>query len=145
MDNLNLISNFAEFKELTNIDKSTMIGVLEAVFRHLLLKTYETDETFDILINADKGDLEIWRNRVSVEDGQVENPNQQISISDARKLDPTYEVGEEVADEIKLDSFGRRAVLSLSQNLASPILDLEEAHLFEKYSEREGEISTGEA
>ena len=144
MDNLNLISNFAEFKELKNIDKSTMIGVLEDVFRHLLIKTYETDENFDIIINADKGDHEIWRNRVIVEDGQVENPNQQISISDARKLDPTYEVGEEVADEIKLDSFGRRAVLSLRQNLASRILDLEKANLFEKYSERVGEIITGE-
>ena len=140
MDNLNLISNFAEFKELKNIDKSTMIGVLEDVFRHLLIKTYETDENFDIIINADKGDLEIWRNRIIVEDGQVENPNQQISISDARKLDETYEVGEEVADEIKLDSFGRRAVLSL----ASRILDLEKANLFEKYSERVGEIITGE-
>ena len=144
MDNLNLISNFAEFKELKNIDKSTMIGVLEDVFRHLLIKTYETDENFDIIINADKGDLEIWRNRIIVEDGQVENPNQQISISDARKLDETYEVGEEVADEIKLDSFGRRAVLSLRQNLASRILDLEKANLFEKYSERVGEIITGE-
>ena len=144
MDNLNLISNFAEFKELKNIDKSTMIGVLEDVFRHLLIKTYETDENFDIIINADKGDLEIWRNRIIVEDGQVENPNQQISISDARKLDETYEVGEEVAAEIKLDSFGRRAVLSLRQNLASRILDLEKANLFEKYSERVGEIITGE-
>ena len=144
MDNLNLISNFAEFKELKNIDKSTMIGVLEDVFRHLLIKTYETDENFDIIINADKGDLEIWRNRIIVEDSQVENPNQQISISDARKLDETYEVGEEVAYEIKLDSFGRRAVLSLRQNLASRILDLEKANLFEKYSERVGEIITGE-
>ena len=144
MDNLNLISNFAEFKELKNIDKSTMIGVLEDVFRHLLIKTYETDENFDIIINADKGDLEIWRNRIIVEDGQVENPNQQISISDARKLAETYEVGEEEADEIKLDSFGRRAVLSLRQNLASRILDLEKANLFEKYSERVGEIITGE-
>ena len=144
MDNLNLINNFAEFKELKNIDKSTMISVLEDVFRHLLIKTYETDENFDIIIYADTGDLEIWRNRIIVEDGAVENPNQQISISDARKLDPTYEVGEEVTDEIKLDSFGRRSVLSLRQNLASRILDLEKASLFEKYSERVGEIITGE-
>ncbi len=144
MDNLNLISNFAEFKELKNIDKSTMISVLEDVFRHLLIKTYDTDENFDIIINADKGDLEIWRNRVIVEDDAVENPNQQISITDARKLDPTYEVGEEVADEIRLDSFGRRSVLSLRQNLASRILDLEKANLFQKYSERVGEIITGE-
>ncbi len=144
MDNLNLISNFAEFKELKNIDKTTMIGVLEDVFRHLLQKTYENDENFDIIINPDKGDLEIWRNRVIVEDGAVENPNQQIALSEARKMDPTYEVGEEVADEIKLESFGRRAVLSLRQNLASRIMDLEKANLYEKYSDKVGEIITGE-
>ena len=144
MDNLNLINTFAEFKELKNIDKSTMIGVLEDVFRHLLIKTYETDENFDVIINPEKGDLEIWRNRTVVEDGAVENPNQQISLSDAKKIDPTYEVGEEVADEIKLESFGRRAVLSLRQNLASRILDLEKASLYAKYSEKVGEIVTGE-
>ena len=140
----NLISNFAEFKELKNIDKSTMIGVLEDVFRHHLQKTYETDENFDVIINPEKGDLEIWRNRVIVEDGAVENPNQQISLTEARKLDPTYEVGEEVADQLEMASFGRRAVLSLRQNLASRILDLEKANLFEKYSEKVGEIITGE-
>ncbi|MBP3383355.1 MAG: transcription termination/antitermination protein NusA [Tidjanibacter sp.] len=140
----NLISNFAEFKELKNIDKSTMIGVLEDVFRHHLQKTYETDENFDVIINPEKGDLEIWRNRVIVEDGAVENPNQQISLTEARKLDPTYEVGEEVADQLEMSSFGRRAVLSLRQNLASRILDLEKANLFEKYSEKVGEIITGE-
>ncbi len=140
----NLISNFAEFKELKNIDKSTMIGVLEDVFRHHLQKTYETDENFDVIINPEKGDLEIWRNRVIVEDDAVENPNQQIALSEARKLDPTYEVGEEVADQLQMDSFGRRAVLSLRQNLASRILDLEKANLFEKYSEKVGEIITGE-
>ena len=140
----NLISNFAEFKELKNIDKSTMIGVLEDVFRHHLQKTYETDENFDVIINPEKGDLEIWRNRIIVEDGAVENPNQQISLTEARKLDPTYEVGEEVADQLEMASFGRRAVLSLRQNLASRILDLEKANLFEKYSEKVGEIITGE-
>ena len=144
MDNLNLISNFAEFKELKNIDKSTMIGVLEDVFRHLLIKTYETDENFDVIINPEKGDLEIWRNRTIVEDGTVENPNQQISLTDARKIDSTYEVGEEVAEEIKLADFGRRAVLSLRQNLASRIMDLEKANLFNKYTEKVGEIITGE-
>ena len=127
MDNLNLISNFAEFKELKNIDKSTMIGVLEDVFRHALQKQYETDENFDVIINPEKGDLEIWRNRTVVEDGAVENPNTQIAVS-----------------EIKLASFGRRAVLSLRQNLASRILDLEKASLYEKYSEKVGEIVTGE-
>ncbi len=121
MDNLNLISNFAEFKELKNIDKSTMIGVLEDVFRHALEKQYETDQNFDVIINPEKGDLEIWRNRTVVEDGAVENPNQQIAVSEVKQIDSTYEVGDEYADEIKLASFGRRAVLSLRQNLASRI------------------------
>lgn len=144
MDNLNLISNFAEFKELKNIDKSTMIGVLEDVFRHTLSKIYETDDNFDVIINPEKGDLEIWRNRTVVEDGAVENPNTQIAVSEVKAIDSTYEVGDEYADEIKLASFGRRTVLSLRQNLASRILDLEKANLYEKYSEKVGEIITGE-
>ena len=144
MDNLNLISNFAEFKELKNIDKSTMIGVLEDVFRHALQKQYETDENFDVIINPEKGDLEIWRNRTVVADGEVENPNAQIAVSEVKAIDPTYEVGDEYADEIKLSSFGRRTVLSLRQNLASRILDLEKASLYEKYSQQAGEIITGE-
>ena len=144
MDNLNLISHFAEFKELKNIDKATMIGVLEDVFRHTLQKQYETDENFDVIINPEKGDLEIWRNRTVVEDGEVENSQAQIAISEMRAIDPSYEVGDEYTDEIKLESFGRRAVLSLRQNLASRILDLEKANLYEKYSEKVGEIVTGE-
>ena len=144
MDNLNLISNFAEFKELKNIDKATMIGVLEDVFRHALQKQFETDENFDVIINPEKGDLEIWRNRTVVEDGAVENPNMQIAVSEVKAIDPTYEVGDEYVDPIKLESFGRRAVLSLRQNLASRILDLEKANLYEKYSEKVGEIITGE-
>ena len=144
MDNLNLISNFAEFKELKNIDKSTMIGVLEDVFRHALQKQYETDENFDVIINPEKGDLEIWRNRTVVADGEVENPNAQIAVSEVKAIDPTYEVGDEYADEIKLSSFGRRTVLSLRQNLASRILDLEKASLYEKYSQQVVEIITGE-
>ena len=144
MDNLNLISNFAEFKELKNIDKSTMIGVLEDVFRHALQKQYETDENFDVIINPEKGDLEIWRNRTVVEDDAVEDPNAQISVSEVKAIDPTYEIGDEYADEIKLSSFGRRAVLSLRQNLASRIMDLEKANLFNKYTEKVGEIITGE-
>ena len=144
MDNLNLISHFAEFKELKNIDKATMIGVLEDVFRHTLQKQYETDENFDVIINPEKGDLEIWRTRTVVEDGEVENSQAQIAISEMRAIDPSYEVGDEYTDEIKLESFGRRAVLSLRQNLASRILDLEKANLYEKYSEKVGEIVTGE-
>ena len=115
MENLNLISNFAEFKELKNIDKATMIGVLEDVFRHALQKQFESDENFDVIINPEKGDLEIWRNRTVVEDGAVENPNTQIAVSEVKAIDPTYEIGDEYADEIKLSSFGRRAVLSLRQ------------------------------
>ena len=144
MDNLNLISHFAEFKELKNIDKATMIGVLEDVFRHTLQKQYETDENFDVIINPEKGDLEIWRTRTVVEDGEVENSQAQIAIWEMRAIDPSYEVGDEYTDEIKLESFGRRAVLSLRQNLASRILDLEKANLYEKYSEKVGEIVTGE-
>ena len=144
MDNLNLISNFAEFKELKNIDKATMIGVLEDVFRHALQKQYETDENFDVIINPEKGDLEIWRTRTVVEDDAVENPNMQIGVSEMKAIDSSYEVGDDYVDEIKLASFGRRTVLSLRQNLASRILDLEKASLYEKYSERVGDIVTGE-
>ena len=144
MDNLNLISNFAEFKELKNIDKATMIGVLEDVFRHALQKLYGTDENFDVIINADKGDLEIWRNRVVVADEDLTDPIREISLSEINKIDDSYEVGDEYTDEIKFDSFGRRAVLSLRQNLASRILDLEKANIYEKYSEKVGEIVSGE-
>ncbi|MFR9594129.1 MAG: transcription termination factor NusA [Rikenellaceae bacterium] len=144
MENINLISNFAEFKELKNIDKTTMIGVLEDVFRHALQKQYESDENFDVIINIEKGDLEIWRNRMVVEDGAIENPNTEISLTEVKSIDPTYEVGDEYSDQITMAQFGRRAVLSLRQNLASRILDLEKAALYEKYSERVGEIITGE-
>ena len=144
MNNLNLISNFAEFKELKNIDKSTMIEVLEDVFRHALQKQYGTDENFDVIINADKGDLEIWRNRVVVADEEFEDDVREISLSQIQAIDPSYEVGDEYTDPITFESFGRRAVLSLRQNLASRILDLEKANLYEKYRDRVGEIITGE-
>ncbi len=144
MENLNLISNFAEFKELKNIDKSTMIGVLEDVFRHALQKQYGTDENFDVIINPEKGDLEIWRNRTVVEDDAVENPNMQIAVSEVKAIDSTYEIGDEYADQVRFAQFGRRTVLSLRQNLASRILDLEKANLYEKYSEKVGEIISGE-
>ncbi len=144
MENLNLISNFAEFKELKNIDKSTMIGVLEDVFRHALQKQFESDENFDVIINPEKGDLEIWRNREVVEDDAVENPNTQIAVSEVKAIDSTYEVGDEYSDQIKMNQFGRRAVLSLRQNLASRLLDLEKASIYEKYSEKVGEIVAAE-
>lgn len=144
MDNLGLISTFSEFKELKNIDKDIMVGVLEDVFRNMLIKTYGSDENFDVIINLDKGDFEIWRNRTVVEDDDLDNENMEIMLSEAKTIDPTYEVGEEVSDAINLASFGRRSVLSLRQNLASKIMDLEKTALYEKYKERIGEIVVGE-
>lgn len=144
MDNLNLISNFAEFKELKNIDKSTMTGVLEDVFRHALQKQYGTDENFDVIINADKGDLEIWRNRTVVADADFTDPVTQISLSEIQKIDPSYEEGDEYTDSIPFTTFGRRTVLSLRQNLATKILELEKASLYEKYSQKVGEVVSGE-
>jgi N utilization substance protein A len=144
MENLNLIETFSEFKELKNIDRATMMSVLEDVFRSMLLKKYGTDKNFDIIINIDKGDFEIWRNREVVEDDEITEPNLQISITDAKKIDTDYEVGEDVTDEVKLFDFGRRAILSLRQNLTSRILELEKGNIFGKYKDRIGEIVTGE-
>ena len=144
MENLNLIDTFSEFKELKNIDRATMMSVLEDVFRGLLLKNYGSDENFDIIINIDKGDFEIWRNREVVKDKDVIDKNLQIALSKAKKIDDDYEVGEEVTDEVKLIDFGRRAILSLRQNLTSRILDLEKNNVFNKYKDRIGEVVTGE-
>jgi N utilization substance protein A len=144
MDTINLIDTFSEFKDLKNIDRVTMMSVLEDVFRNVLEKTYGTDENFDIIINIDKGDFEIWRNREVVEDADIEDPNRQITLSEAKKIDEDYEVGEEVTDEVKLKDFGRRAILNLRQNLASRILELEKDHIFGKYKSKIGDIVTGE-
>ncbi len=139
-----MIDTFSEFKELKNIDRATMMTVLEDVFRGLMVKNFGSDENFDIIINIDKGDFEIWRNREVVEDTDLEDPNLQIVLSEAKKIDADYEVGEEVTDEVKLADFGRRAILSLRQNLTSRILDLEKNNLYAKYKDRIGEIVTGE-
>ncbi len=144
MENLNLIDSFLEFKELKNIDRPTMMSVLEDVFRSMLVKLYGSDDNFDIIINIDKGDFVIYRNREVVEDGAVEDPNRQISLSDARKIDEDYEVGEEVTSEVSLSEFGRRAILALRQNLTSRIMELERNNLYSKYKDRIGEIITGE-
>lgn len=144
MDTINLIETFSEFKELKSIDRATMMSVLEDVFRGMLQKRYGTDENFDVIINIDKGDFEIWRNREVVEDDKIEDPAIQITLSEAKKIDADYEVGEEVTDEVKLEDFGRRAILSLRQNLTSRILDLEKSNVFVKYKDRIGEIVTGE-
>jgi N utilization substance protein A len=144
MENLNLIETFSEFKELKNIDRATMMSVLEDVFRNMLLKKFGSNDNFDIIINTDKGDFEIWRNREVVEDGEVTDPNFQISISEAKNIDADYEVGEEVTDEVKLLDFGRRAIVALRQNLTSRILELEKDNVYLKYKDKIGEIITGE-
>jgi len=144
MENVNLIDTFAEFKELKNIDRVTMMSVLEEVFRSVLAKQYGTAENFDIIINIDKGDFEMWRNREVVEDDDLENPALQITLSEAKRIDEDYEVGEEVTDEVKLMDFGRRAILNLRQNLASKIMELEKDSIFSKYKDKIGEIVTGE-
>jgi len=144
MENLNLFDTFSEFKELKNIDRVTMMSVLEDVFRSMLQKRYGSDENFDIIINIDKGDFEIWRNREVVADGEVEDENLQISLSDAKRFDDDYEVGEDVTDEVKMEHFGRRAILSLRQNLSARILELEKNSIYAKYKDRIGEIVTGE-
>jgi transcription termination/antitermination protein NusA len=144
MENLNLIETFSEFKDLKSIDRATMMSVLEDVFKSMLLKNYGTDENFDIIINIDKGDFEIWRNREIVSDKELEDPNMQISLSEAKKIDEDYEVGEEVTDEVRMEHFGRRAILALRQNLTSRILELEKGNLYGKYKDRIGEIVIAE-
>ena len=141
---LNLIDSFREFKEFKNFDKETMMAILEDVFRNMIIKKYGSDENFDVIINPEKGDLEIWRNREIVENGQVEDDNVQISLDDALKIEDDFEVGEEVSEEIKLEEFGRRSVLSLRQNLVGRIMDIEKDKIYQKYKERIGEVVTAE-
>jgi N utilization substance protein A len=144
MENMNLIDTFSEFKELKNIDRPTMMRVLEDVFRSTMIKRFGTDENFDFIINIDKGDFEIWRNREVVDDAELEDTNTQISLTAAKKIDDDYEIGEDVTDEVKLIDFGRRAILALRQNLTSRILELEKDSIFAKYKDRIGDIITGE-
>ena len=144
MTQLNLVDSFKEFKEFKNIDREVMRGILEDVFRAMILKKYGDDSNFDIIINPDKGDLEIWRNRVIVADGEVEDENEEIALSESLKIEDDFEVGEEVSEEIKLESFGRRNVLSLRQNLAGRIMDLEKDAIYQLYKERVGEVISAE-
>lgn len=139
-----MVEQFAEFKELKNIDKTTMISVLEESFRNVLAKMFGTDENFDVIMNPDKGDCEIYQNLLVVADDEVENPVTQIGLSQAREIDPECEVGEDVAKEIIFAKFGRRAILNLRQTLQSKILDLQNDALYSKFKELEGEIITGE-
>jgi len=145
MNSQALVESFSVFKDLKSIDRPTMMKVLEDVFRTLLRKKYETDENFDIIVNTEKGDLEIWRRRTIVEDGLVENPNTQIALSEAQLIEPDYSVGEEAIEEVNiLREFGRRSILTAKQTLASRVSELEKEELFKKYQDRVGEIVTGE-
>lgn len=149
MESINLIESFSEFKEFKNIDRPTMMSILEDVFRSALAKKYGSDENFDIIINIDKGDLEIWHNRQIVDDEFAEDSfdfdeNKHISLTDAQKIDPDFEIGEDITQPVRLEDFGRRAVLAVRQNLASRIMDLEKDGIFKKYQERVGDIITGE-
>ena len=144
MESINLIDTFSEFRELKSIDRTTMMSVLEDVFRSIMIKRFGTDENFDVIINVDRGDFAIWRNRTVVEDDEIQDQNLQITLTEAKKIDEDYEVGEEVTDEVKLEDFGRRAILSLRQNLTSRILELEKDHVYSKYKDKIGDIITGE-
>ena len=144
MNSIELVDSFSEFKDLKNIDKQTMQHVLEDVFRAMFKRKFNTDEHIDIIVNIDKGDVQIFLNKEIVDDGEVEDPNTEMAYSDAIKIEPDFEIGEEVTEEFRFADFGRRNVLSLRQNLVSRILELEKDHLYKMYKERIGEIMTGE-
>ncbi len=139
-----MIDTFKDFKETKNIDRTTLVSVIEDSFRSVLQKTYGSDENFDVIVNPDKGDFEIYRNRVVVEDGQVQNENAEISLTEAQQIDPDFEVGEEVSEKVEFAKFGRRAILTLRQTMASKILDLEHDNLYNKYVDKVGQIVSGE-
>ena len=143
-ETVNMVDRFAEFKELKNIDKTTMISVLEESFRNVLAKMFGSDEIFDVIMNPDKGDCEIYQNLQVVSDGNVSNPDMEIGLSEAREIDPECEIGEEVSKQIFFEKFGRRAILTLRQTLQSKILDLQKEAISSKFKELEGEIIIGE-
>ena len=139
-----MIDTFREFKETKNIDRTTLVSVLEESFRNVLAKIFGSDENFDVIVNPDKGDFEIYRNRVVVADGEVEDENKEIALAEARKIEPDYEVGEDVSEKVDFNKFGRRAILTLRQTLASKILELEHDSLYNKYKDRVGQVIAGE-
>jgi N utilization substance protein A len=144
MENIALIESFSEFKDDKLIDRVTLMAILEDVFRNALKKKYGSDENFDIIINPDKGDMEIWRNRIVVADGEVEEENSEISLTEARKIEPDFEVGEDVSEEVKLIDLGRRAILALRQNLISKIHEHDSTNLYKQFKDLVGEIYTAE-
>ncbi len=144
MENIALIESFSEFKDDKFIDRVTLMSILEDVFRNALKKKFGSDDNFDIIINPDKGDLEIWRNRIVVADGEVEDDNQEISLTAARRIEPDFEVGEDVSEEVKLIDLGRRSILALRQNLISKIHEHDNTNIYKQFKELEGEIYTAE-
>lgn len=144
LEQVNLIETFKDFKDTKNIDRTTLVSVLEDSFRSVLQKTFGSDENFDVIVNPDKGDFEIYRNRVVVADGEVKNENAEIGLSDAQKIGDDFEIGEEVSEKINFADFGRRAILTLRQTMASKILDLEHDNLYNKYADKVGTIVTAE-
>ena len=144
LEQVNLIDTFQDFKETKNIDRTTLVSVLEDSFRSVLQKTFGSDENFDVIVNPDKGDFEIYRNRKVVEDGEVRNENMEISLTDAKKIDEDYEAGEDVSEKVNFSDFGRRAILNLRQTMASKILELEHDNLYNKYVDKVGTIITAE-
>ncbi len=144
MDHAVLIESFSEFKDSKNIDRATLMSIMEDVFRAMVRKKFGEDNNIDVVINTDKGDVEMYRNRTIVEDGMVEDENTQIALSDALKIESDFEVGEDVTEQILLDDFGRRAVLAARQNLVARIMELEKESIYQKYKDRVGEIVTGE-
>ena len=143
-DVVSMFDSFKEFKETKNIDRTTLVSVLEESFRNVLAKIFGSDENFDVIVNPDKGDFEIYRNRVVVADGEVEDENKQISLKEARKIEADYEVGEDVSEKVEFAKFGRRAILNLRQTLASKILELEHDSLYNKYKDRVGQVIAAE-
>lgn len=149
MESVNLIESFSEFKDIKNIDRATLMSIIEDVFRSMLIKRYGSDKNFDIIVNPDKGDVEIYKNRRIVDDEFAEDSfdydeNKHISLSDAKKIEPDFEIGEDVSEKVKLEDFGRRAVLSVRQNLVQKILELEKSEIYNKYKERVGDVITAE-
>lgn len=143
-DTVSMFDSFKEFKETKNIDRTTLVSVLEESFRNVLAKIFGSDENFDVIVNPDKGDFEIYRNRVVVADGEVQDENKEISLTEARKIEPDYEVGEDVSEAVDFTKFGRRAILNLRQTLASKVLELEHDSLYNKYKDRVGQVIVGE-
>ena len=141
---LSMIETFQEFKETKHIDRTTLVSVLEESFRSVIAKMQGSDENYDVIVNPDKGDFEIHRNRVVVADGEVTDENREISLSEAQKIEPDYEIGEEVSEEVNFAKFGRRAILNLRQTLASKILELEHDALYQKYKEKVGTVVSAE-